>query len=927
MVIFANFRDAKENCWNLHISPPITFCVLVDAQKGEQAFMIGSYIYHYKILQMLGSGGMGVVYKAEDTRLGRLVAIKFLPPSLTAGSEEKERFIIEAQAASSLDHPNICTIYEINETEFGQMYIALAFYEGETLKTRIEKSPIESQESIRIAIQIAQGLAKAHGKGIVHRDIKPANIVITPESIAKILDFGLAKLAANSRITKSHSTLGTVAYMSPEQMRGDDVDQRADLWSLGVVLYEMVTGHLPFRGDSEAALIYRITNEEPILAQSWRPDLDPRLAAILGHCLEKDPAERYQNADELIQDLQICLRPQAEPKPENRLVALHRPAKNKHAGMKRRWPWLAGVSVLTGLLILAFVLTRSGGQFQQHAPAAASKDGNLSALADGLTIQILTQYTRAPAERPGWLAGMSTQSLPALKAYLEAIKKERRGDMGGAYRLYSLAIQYDSTFSLAWFRRANFNQMWQANPTQARTDIDNAIFYGEKLPLRDRRLIWAQEALIKGENENALTLARLVLDEDPDDILALSVLATCWPRVANLYGHSLLENREAEKRLLALDPASAVIFQGLSAAALERGDITEIDSLLARWKQMEHQFLPAWALEMGRLHLTEDWSNRQMLFQKMSSYPSGTRLRGVEYAVAFARDIANAAPAARLFLRKSEPSAFNALGYWLLATIETGCGRSAKAASRTDSLAALLPEYEMVFHGLALPIRLYLIPDAIHAVNVASIRQWQPHPRTAAAGWEGSFGSFNDLLPHFRWYHLGVLSFFQGDTSQLGRCRQRLATEVVRPDAASLVRIWGNTLQALAKMYEGQNEIALQFLERESPIIRYPLTNSPIFSLAFTRYLRAELLLRLGRNEEALNWYRSLTELLINDIPYRGPAFLRMAEIYEKIGRPQEAIQHYEKFLFLWRECAPEYKTITAAAAKRLQTLKAQLRT
>jgi len=268
--------------------------------------MVGKIISHYKIIEKLGEGGMGVVYKAEDSKLKRTVALKFLPPDLTRDPEAKERFIREAQAAASLEHNNICSIYQINETEDGQLFIVMACYEGQTLKDKIVGAhydapgrPIPKDQAIGIAIQISEGLTKAHEKGIVHRDIKPANILITDDGIVKILDFGLAKLAGQAQLTKDSSTLGTVAYMFPEQAKGEDVDHRTDIWSLGVVLYEMLTGELPFKGDYEQAVIYSILNEEPKPIENAPPNLQP----IIRKTLQKNSDNRYQNLNTLIEDL------------------------------------------------------------------------------------------------------------------------------------------------------------------------------------------------------------------------------------------------------------------------------------------------------------------------------------------------------------------------------------------------------------------------------------------------------------------------------------------------------------------------------------------------------------------------------------------------------------------------------------------------
>lgn len=264
--------------------------------------MIGKTVSHYRILEKLGEGGMGVVYKAEDIRLARVVALKFLPRQFNINEEERNRFIQEAKAVAALEHPNICNIHEIDEIEDSQMFIAMAYYEGETLKERIEKGPLKIDETIEIAIQVAEGLQEAHEKGIVHRDIKSTNIIVTEKGIAKILDFGLAKLKGQSKLTKDGTTLGTAAYMSPEQAMGKKVDHRTDIWSLGIVLYEMVTGQLPFKGDYEQAVVYSIMNEEPEPLTALRTGVPVELERIVNKILAKDPSERYQHADDLIVD-------------------------------------------------------------------------------------------------------------------------------------------------------------------------------------------------------------------------------------------------------------------------------------------------------------------------------------------------------------------------------------------------------------------------------------------------------------------------------------------------------------------------------------------------------------------------------------------------------------------------------------------------
>ena len=265
--------------------------------------MIGKTISHYKIIEKLGGGGMGVVYKAQDTKLDRTVALKFLPSHLHLDEEAEQRFISEAKAASSFDHPNICTIYEIDKTEDDQLFIAMACYEGETLKKKLEKGSIEIEKAIDIAAQVAEGLNRAHQKGIIHRDIKPANIFITNDGDVKILDFGLAKVSSQAQITTMGTTMGTVAYMSPEQTKGEEVDHRTDIWSFGVMMYEMLTGELPFKGDYEQAIIYSILNEDPKSITDLRGDIPSQLTYIVERTLQKNPTNRYQTTEDLIEEL------------------------------------------------------------------------------------------------------------------------------------------------------------------------------------------------------------------------------------------------------------------------------------------------------------------------------------------------------------------------------------------------------------------------------------------------------------------------------------------------------------------------------------------------------------------------------------------------------------------------------------------------
>ncbi|HTX19316.1 MAG TPA: protein kinase [Bacteroidota bacterium] len=264
--------------------------------------MIGQTISHYAILEKLGEGGMGVVYKAQDLKLDRFVALKFLPPRISRSEQEQSRFMQEAKSASALNHPNVCTIYGIDEFD-GQQFIEMELIEGVTLREKTSASQLTIKQVIEYGVQIAEALQEAHSKGIVHRDIKSENIMVTTRGQVKVMDFGLAKLKGSLKLTKTSSTIGTLAYMAPEQIQGVEADTRSDVFSFGVVLFEMTTGKTPFRGEHEAAMMYSIVNEEPEEATTYRPETPAELLHIIRKSLEKDPEDRYQSMSEIVVDL------------------------------------------------------------------------------------------------------------------------------------------------------------------------------------------------------------------------------------------------------------------------------------------------------------------------------------------------------------------------------------------------------------------------------------------------------------------------------------------------------------------------------------------------------------------------------------------------------------------------------------------------
>lgn len=300
--------------------------------------MIGKTMLHYRIIEELGRGGMGVVYLAEDTRLERQVAIKFLPDHIAASKQDRQRFEIEAKAAAALNHPNIATIHAIEEAD-NDVFIVMEYIDGLELKDHLNNETITTDEVIDISKQIVQGLQAAHEQGIIHRDIKSRNIILTAKGQIKIMDFGLAKVRGNPELTKAGNAVGTTAYMSPEQMQGKAVDQRSDIWSFGVLLYGMLTGEMPFKGDYEQAMMYAIINEEPSGFSDQSLFHSPALAAIVRKCLQKDVAERYQNMAEVLADFAALA--------EGGIPATQDAGKTSF--LKRRF-------VKSGLMITAFII-------------------------------------------------------------------------------------------------------------------------------------------------------------------------------------------------------------------------------------------------------------------------------------------------------------------------------------------------------------------------------------------------------------------------------------------------------------------------------------------------------------------------------------------------------------------------------------------
>ena len=492
-----------------------------DAHDGRYP-LIGQTLSHYQVIEGLGGGGMGVVYKAYDTKLKHVRALKFLPPHLSTSDEAKERFSHEARAASALDHPNICTIHEIGETDDGQLFIAMAYYEGETLKKKIERGPLPLDEALDYAAQVARGLAKAHAHGIIHRDIKPANVIVTEpapaeaEGIAKILDFGLAKMA-DVQLTQTGARMGTVAYMSPEQARGDKVDHRTDIWSLGAVLYEMLTGERPFMGDYPEAVIYSVLHETPPPITEINPDVPADLDHVVEMCLEKDKALRYPSAADLLVDLEHL-----HSAPPLRAPLIRR-------SLPRRTRWMIGgvAAVILALLLLFLSLITRKTPLEDLRLAVlfenVGRDASQQAFNEWLGLRLTHMVTQMKQFSNSPMTVVPASEVSGIPTVAEARRKF------SVQRAITLSVMHEGDQVQLILRLVDAEKL---------TELESATIAGAKSDVTS-----LEEALV---NELAQMLAILL---PPEAYYVLTTGGTVNSRAYDFYkiGRLSLEGFETEK--------------------------------------------------------------------------------------------------------------------------------------------------------------------------------------------------------------------------------------------------------------------------------------------------------------------------------------------------------------------------------------------
>jgi serine/threonine protein kinase/Tfp pilus assembly protein PilF len=511
-------------------------------QKGSTA------AGRYRILGELGRGGMGVVYKAEDTRLKRTVALKFLPPGMTHDPEVKARFMREAQAAAALDHPHICTVYEFDEAD-DKTFISMAYIEGRSLKKKLETGPLELEEALNIADQVAEGLGEAHKKGIVHRDIKSGNIMVTERGQAKIMDFGLARTTEATMVTREGTTMGTVAYMSPEQARGDKVDHRTDIWSFGVVLYEMLTGELPFKGEHEQAIIHSILKDKPRSITDQKADVPQSTQQVVFRALEKDLAKRYQRIDDLLDDLKSISAGIVPEEIKSRL------RKARFGKRKRAFLYGGAAGLVLAAVGAALILFSRPAQAIDSIAvlplANLSSDPEQEYFADGMTEELITNLAKVGALKV--ISRTSVMQYKGTKKPLPQIAKELGVDAliegsvlreGGQVRITAQLIQASTDQHLwaeSYQRDLRDVLALQGEIAGAIADkVRAALTPTERTRLASARPVnpEAYDAYLKGmqyrykltpqDFDTALEYFELALKKDPNYAPAYAGMALVW---------------------------------------------------------------------------------------------------------------------------------------------------------------------------------------------------------------------------------------------------------------------------------------------------------------------------------------------------------------------------------------------------------------
>ena len=947
----------------------------------------GSTVGRYEVQRHLGGGGMGIVYRARDPELDRTVALKFLPPHLASHPEAEKRFVQEAKAAAALGHPNIATVHEIGRTEGGWRYIAMAYYEGETLKKTIEREgALPVKTALRYAEQVAEALSAAHEAGIVHRDVKPANVMVTESGAVKLLDFGLAQAEGGTELTETGRQLGTPAYMSPEQVRGEDVDPRTDLWAVGALLYEMGAGERPFEGERRAAVLYAVVHEAPTPLTERRPELPAALAQVVHRCLQKDPADRYASAAALREDLQAlasdeepasipaggggpldpvrgarrwvlgaaavlvlaligalgwALRPVegADGDPSASTVAVlpfevsgsgadtwrngmvtalsmnldgaaglravaartvfaawegHR-ASDEDRGTESalavaqdvgaKYAVVGSAVQLGGKLRLGAEVRRTTTSERLGKVEVRGSPDSVTVLTDRLTRHVLEVLLQRSEEAiPSVdLAGITTRSLPAFKAFLEGERHLRAGAYGAAARDFERATEQDSSFALA-YARLERTLAWSGGEEQAQA-LRRACTLSDRLPLRDRRLVRAR---CRGELERRElavvdTLRRMTADYPQDPQV--------WYNLGEALFHGWVpggwrESERAFRRAVQLDSGAAPYQHHLDDLALalhrDRARATR------RIKSYPEEHLRRMYQGFSTL-IFGDPRDRQTAWARLDtlSLPNTGFPYWVRWPFLNPKDLDLQSRVIRQIGRRenvrTEPyMELLAENHLLRGRVEALRPLLRNEANREEAGCLLA-----VGRSLQYPV-----PDSLLRAHLEPSRV-------------GTEASTNQL------FCVGLSLIDQGRTEEIPELMTRLKETIAASTeeserARNQMRVVSNELRGYRAWRAGRLERAAQFWRASKWSWWW-------WGGATSALWRGDLYRELGALRKAEEWYNAAWPHPV--------AHERLGRLYQKTGRPEKAVAAYRRFVDAWNDADPELQDRVATARKRLTAL------
>jgi len=974
--------------------------------------MIGKTISHYKILEKLGEGGMGVVYKAQDTKLDRIVALKFLPQHLTFDSVEKERFIQEAKAASALNHPNITTIHEIDEFG-GQMFIVMEYCEGRTLKRIIEKETLSVRKVLDIGIQICEGLTIAHEKGIVHRDIKSDNIMLTPRGQVKIMDFGLAKLKGATKLTKTRSTLGTAAYMSPEQAQGEEVDQRSDIFSFGVVLYELLTGKLPFGGEHQAAIIYSIINEEPQPVGRYNNQVSAELERIVSKALVKEKEERYQHIDDLLADLRRekksleyiktaqIPKEAVAPKPKKKLLPFIVPAsivfvialiflilkpfkfevvpekgavakENSLAIMyfenmvdredKERLGEIVTNLLITGLSesqylnvvssqrlydilkllgkegikaidknVASQVATKAGakwmllGSILQVEPQViltsqlvevesgrvlsseritGEPGEKIFSMVDKLTVEVkkdLSLPAQAQKEEIPKVADVTTHSPEAYRYYLEGLDYGYKYYSTEAERSFKKALEVDSTFAMAYYMLANFKTGEEQKRLTAK-----AVKYSDKVSPKEKYYIKSWEANISGNYNQGIKELQKIVERYPDEKFAFFM-------IGEIYYGDLRQFEEAVHYLdkaIEIDPLYKPAYNTLAYVYNNMGDFDKSIWAINKYISLAPD-------EANPYDSRADlYAYNGKLDQAIESYKKALEIKPDFYMslfklgdmYLFKKDYAQAESCFEI-LSSSNEKLYRSAGRLCLALIPLYQGKFEDALKVSDD-------------GIAADRMERAEGEANAAKYIIKAEIYEEQKKMALALKDAEIGIeiLKKAKPNDPVYGRDGYAYFlvkSGRIAEAEELARTLKKDLEGKDSTLMHSYWV-TLSEIEEA-KGDTNTALSYLEKV-----YKESPTPSFYL---RYRLAEIYLKKGRLDEAVAELEKALSRYDDDrvwVTMAVKAYYLLGLAYEKSGWNKKAIEKYEEFLDIWKNADPGIPEVQDAK-ERLAQLKSKV--